>query len=376
LIISSAVTYFNSRNKGVIMPARYSEFDYIRVLAALSVIAIHITSVYVYQNKYALFINQFARYSVPLFILLSGLLLYLSGKNKKVRTIDFYRKRINKVLMPFVFWTLFYILLSNANNIKTGQIPINRLLEVTIKGLIYGNGHAHLYFITIIIQLYLLYPLLHYMINRWQHITLCFSVVMSGIYQTGIYLSMLGKVKLPWSPLPYYEFFPTWILFFVFGMFIAKNISKFTDFIRNKTIVCAVIWALSLVLVLLDCKLTNIFESIRPSVILYCLLTFVFIYSILINIKTHSNRVDSIIIWLSSQSFLIYFSHLFFMKIAGFTLRELGLTKIIVGTPYLALLFLETLLLTLIFAVIVGFTPIAPFIGGVKSKLSLESKIN
>ncbi|WP_010246283.1 acyltransferase [Acetivibrio cellulolyticus] len=355
------------------MSKRYTEFDFIRVFAALSVIAIHITSVYVYQNKYALFINQFSRYSVPLFILLSGLLLYLSHKGKELKIMNFYQKRLNKVFIPFVFWTLFYLLLSNFNAIKTGQATIQSFLILFTKGLIYGNGHAHLYFITIIVQLYLLYPALNYMINKWERLTLCISLLITSIYQTGIYLSMLGKIKLPWSPLPYYEFVPTWLFFFIFGMFVAKNISKFTDFISNKTVLLGVMWISSLILLLVDCKLTNIFESVRPSVLLYCILTFFFIYSILTNIKIHSAKIHTLIGWLSSQSFLIYFSHLFFMKVAGYTLRKLGLTAVVTGTPYLVLLFLETLLLTLIFALIVGVTPIAPFIGGFKNKINFNS---
>ena len=85
----------------------------LRGLAIMGVVLIHNTPVGIEQ-----FINRpFINYSVGLFLFLSGLLTsYL--------TLDF-KKRLKKVLIPYVIWTLIYVV---GTNIRTPYMIMERLL--------------------------------------------------------------------------------------------------------------------------------------------------------------------------------------------------------------------------------------------------------
>lgn len=68
---------------------RIEELDFARVIAMTAVITIHVTSTYIgYRSNIlvmgmnlAFILNQLARFSVPLFILLSGISLRLSASD-------------------------------------------------------------------------------------------------------------------------------------------------------------------------------------------------------------------------------------------------------------------------------------------------------
>ena len=350
------------------MKKRYVEFDYIRVFAAISIIVIHATSRYIYDSRMAYYANQFVRFAVPLFIILSGLLLFLSVAGRKLDALNFYKKRARKMIIPFVVWTAFYIVFSNISIIKAGKFGLYDFIALFLKGLIYGNGYDHLYFMTIIIQLYLLYPILNYLICRWQYPALIISLVVTLSYQTGVYLQMLNILKLPWTPFPYYEFFPTWIFYFVFGMYLGKNITGFERVIGNKKVVVGSVWFISLVLLILDSRATKIYESIRPSIIFYCLMTFLFAYCVAVSLDIKNQRLIESAKWVSMQSFLIYLSHLVFMKIFSSLCAHLGVAGRLNNSLYVVILFVGTTALTLAFAFIVSITPFAGYLGGVRVK--------
>lgn len=348
------------------MKKRYVEFDYIRVFAAMSIIVIHATSTYIYGSMMAYYANQFVRFAVPLFIILSGLLLFLSDSGKKSNALNFYKKRARKMIIPFIVWTAFYIVFSNISIIKAGKFGLYDFMALFFKGLIYGNGYDHLYFMTIIIQLYLLYPILNYLISRWQYTTLIASIIATFACQTGVYLQMLGRIKLPWTPLPYYEFFPTWIFYFVFGMYLGKNITGFERVISNKKVIVGSVWFVSLALLIFDSKVTKIYESIRPSIIIYCVMTFLFAYCVAVSLNIKNEKLIYSAKWVSMQSFLIYLSHLVFMKISSSLFAHLGLAGRLNNSFYVVLLFAGTTALTLAFAFIVSITPFAGYLGGVR----------
>ena len=114
--------------------------DALRVIAIIAVILIHTTTKSlqaidhnVTLAPFTLFLNQFARFAVPLFFLISGFVLELNYK--KLSIITFFKKRALRVIVPFVVWSLIY------NYI--------------------GESSYHLYFVPTLIIFYLAFPILH-----------------------------------------------------------------------------------------------------------------------------------------------------------------------------------------------------------------------
>lgn len=94
---------------------RIKELDFTRVIAMFAVVMIHVTSTYINQDSsfilfdmnLAFILNQVSRFSVPLFIVLSGISL---GFSKPIGDpLLFYKKRLVKIGIPYLFWFTAYI---------------------------------------------------------------------------------------------------------------------------------------------------------------------------------------------------------------------------------------------------------------------------
>jgi peptidoglycan/LPS O-acetylase OafA/YrhL len=80
---------------------RFDDLYILRVIATIAVIAIHSTSQTMTQSSLGYYGNQLARFSVPMFLILSGFLLFQSDLNSYFLPLSkFYKKRFNKILLP------------------------------------------------------------------------------------------------------------------------------------------------------------------------------------------------------------------------------------------------------------------------------------
>lgn len=91
------------------------------------------------------FFRPFLIFSVGLFLFLSGMLSNSSNWNPK--------KRIIKVLIPYVLWTLIYSTMYNISNPE--NVPI-----VFFKNIITGKSAAVMYYIFVYCEFTLLIPLI------------------------------------------------------------------------------------------------------------------------------------------------------------------------------------------------------------------------
>lgn len=120
-------------------------------VAILSVVMIHMfqgttdTSL----SSVLLMFNQFARFAVPVFLILSGIGLERSGKAKLPYRL-FIKGRLAKLLPLYLFWTVVYHI---ANNREWTFLGV-------AKSLLLGGSSAQMYYVVVIMVLYLMYPLI------------------------------------------------------------------------------------------------------------------------------------------------------------------------------------------------------------------------
>jgi surface polysaccharide O-acyltransferase-like enzyme len=141
--------------------------NYIRVIATISVLFLHVAAeiptLYgeVPINTWWIgnLVDSSVRFCVPLFIMISGALLL----GKKMNTIDFLKKRVTRVLFPFLFWSFVYIAVNVLFKLYTGKEIY--ILEYVLKQLRYGSAN-HLWFVYMILGLYLFIPILNVWINN------------------------------------------------------------------------------------------------------------------------------------------------------------------------------------------------------------------
>ena len=101
--------------------------DYLRVLAIFGVLLNHISTFCnggtAFNSSIAMFYNSLGRIGVPVFLMLTGILLL----NNKLPIKDFIKRRYPRVIIPFLFWIGLFILfnLFVLNPSFVGQKAIN-----------------------------------------------------------------------------------------------------------------------------------------------------------------------------------------------------------------------------------------------------------
>src|SRR5699024_6615288 len=142
----------------------YEDIPIFRAIAALFVVAVHTTAsvAYSFSNKEFThellgYLNQIERLGTPVFAVISAFLLMSSVLNRGFSTKYFFKSRFVKIFIPYVIWTILYLIfryfyLDNLN-------PDTSFIDY----LIFGNAYHHLYFIVVVLQFYLVFPLLQYL---------------------------------------------------------------------------------------------------------------------------------------------------------------------------------------------------------------------
>lgn len=141
------------------MNKRNTNLDLLRVTAAVAVIWLHVSAEVVGTNPdiHSLkwwtgnVADAFSRWCVPVFVMISGALLFSSSSN--YTPIEFYKKRASRLFIPIVFWTLVYIFF-RAYTDSTFNITI------AIKSIVNGMPYYHLWYVYMVIGLYFAAPFL------------------------------------------------------------------------------------------------------------------------------------------------------------------------------------------------------------------------
>ncbi|MDR9828834.1 acyltransferase [Vibrio sp. FNV 38] len=158
-------------------------FDLMRCVAAVAVIAIHVLAPY--RNELhsipfdqwftAVTVNGISRWAVPVFILISGALMLSDTRPFDGRY--YIKRRLGKVLIPFLFWSLFYAYFSGWSALGfDGQIS----QEVLIASLHHAT-YYHLGFFYYFIPLYFVIPLFQWALREYGESVLYSYVAIWGI---------------------------------------------------------------------------------------------------------------------------------------------------------------------------------------------------
>ncbi|MFY0543424.1 acyltransferase [Brevibacillus sp. H7] len=361
------------------MDQRLREFDIMRAFAALSVIAIHVTAGFAQSNLLAYLWNQGMRYAVPLFVILSGFLLYFVDLGRpRMSYTGFLQKRCKKILLPYVLWTILYTLYSSRKEWSAWLAgdwvsPLSH----AVKHLLKGTGYVHLYFLLIILQLYFLYPLLRTWLEKRAAWLVLGSGALTLFAQTMIYLHQLGVIVLPGIGIPYVSLFPLWLFYFVFGMYAAREKEHWQERLAGRAVSLGILWLLSFAVLTVDSQLTlTQASSIKPSVMLYCFTSFFFFYALALQLKQTAKRWGRWLDWLAVHSFMIFLLHPLLLSILVVSAGKIPLlTRLWSGTGGMVLLYAATTVCTAILTHFLSMTKLSVWIGGVYNGKSRKQTV-
>lgn len=183
-----------------------------RAVALLAVIAIHAQSHALGPASHA--VDMLARFSVPAFVLLAGVLLAYRYTGKPLG-VPFMRRRFSRTLLPWLVWAPLYIVFT----IYIGELGSDS--TSILNWLALGGGH--LWFLLLIPQLYLLL-LVWPRRGRWM------LAVIAMVVQTALCLMRLYVVLPGWGSslvLTYaVEIFPFWIGYFAVSVALGDALQR------------------------------------------------------------------------------------------------------------------------------------------------------
>nr|WP_238333169.1 acyltransferase [Brevibacillus laterosporus] len=358
----------------LIVEHRLREYDFIRVLCVLGVIAIHVTSHFVTRTDFAFIWNQSSRFAVPMFMLLSGFFLFYQDHQLQLHQRPSMKRRIKKLIIPYILWTIIYAFYTQSGLLQNENYLM--WTDYLFKTLWQGKGYVHLYFMLIVFQFYLLYPWLRSWYYRSPISILLVSFILTVGIQSLVYLSqhaMVGFIlpRLWWS---YSIPLPIWIFFFIAGMFLAQSRERWENWLKGKTFWLLLAWILTLGLVVIDTMWSRTYTlSIKPSIILYCFICFFLFYNLGRLFYQKTNPLQPVFNWISQQSFLIFLLHPLLLSYLSSLAVANKLEFLWKGNLGIVNQYLITVLITLLFTYLLSRFSWVHLLGGVPPKRRTET---
>lgn len=319
---------------------RNTIIDNLRGICMLGVIGIHIGSLALAPNNFTLYLllEILSRYSVPSFFFISGYGLACTDKGllsgSRLNYIDFMKKRLRGAGLPYLSWSLFYMLYFWLI-LPPGFVSWNPLHVAYV--LFFGLGCYHLYFMVILLWFYASYPLWRQLLRIIIHKSIPFMLVLLFMFQLAFNWwtthpglntagwSVIAKnffdYRLNYLPLHY-------LLIFMSGGLAACYWEKFIALLRRYSAMVCMIFAASMAWDVQSCyeavtvkgytliDLANTYHQLSPQGLCYTVGSLLFFCLALDWLERKAQSEGSLakpfykaISILSAYSMLIYFVH-------------------------------------------------------------------
>ena len=197
--------------------------DVLKILAVVAVVLLHAIWVWPWADKISFVVlDQFLRFCVPMFVAISGYGLMI-GYGRKLDLLGFLRKRLGRLLPWYLIVATTTILL--VTFVWKEAEALYRGASVW-KLYLLGQAYYHLYFVTMIIQLYLLFPVFLFLFKKIPPKILVLLVLIGQIWWYGYIGSRVENStdnNSLWPDQMQYRYFISWVYYFVLGMFLAGS---------------------------------------------------------------------------------------------------------------------------------------------------------
>ncbi|MFC7686750.1 acyltransferase [Ureibacillus sp. GCM10028918] len=227
---------------------RLNEIGIVRGIAIIGVLFVHSTSFitvelppesrsYVFYN----FLNTFFKYGTPTFIFLSSFVLFYNYANREITKkmlLNFYKKRFLYVVVPYLIFSVFYFALTVH---LYYDYSLTEALTIFTQKVLTGKAYTHLYFVFISIQLYLIFPLVLYMVQKYKWISKYSLLIGLVIQWTFVllnhyffHITFKGSISL------------SYMSYYFLGIYLGVYFEQFRTFLRtNKRYILSVLWLIS-----------------------------------------------------------------------------------------------------------------------------------
>jgi len=204
--------------------------DNLRAFATFAVILLHVSAPILYKygsiSNFSWWIGNIydssVRFCVPIFLMLSGALMY----PKTYELSDFFKKRFSRILFPFVFWSLVYILHDLSIKFYNGDVMTMKEIAVVIFTKVKDGASYHLWYIYMLIGIYMIFPIFQKWINNSTKKDIMYYLLVWGIVII-IGLPFFNRFKMNID----FRYFSGFLGYTILGYFLAVKVEVYKKII-------------------------------------------------------------------------------------------------------------------------------------------------
>ncbi len=326
---------------------KITELDYLRGLAIIAIVMQHLMGYINYPNAVlgdiiVLSVTwHFINFGLAAFVFISGAACFYNyGCLEDFKYTNYIKKRARQVLIPYLLWSLFYYYYHNQ---QLG-LTFRQLMADFGYNLITGQTSYHLWYIVLIFQFYLLFPVLLKTVDRvrmrvktekgfFQIVTGFFLICM---LLNWFLLTLLPAIEKQSGSLGLFHgfneisshLFVAWIFYFILGGLVGLYPAGFKQWVGKAAPYNMLVW-LGLFFYLLYnysnaiirqqtgfAVLLNTYPLHRPLIVLFTLSTIINLYRMCIWLSFKNKGVISkALLQINKYSFSIYLAHPFVLDL-------------------------------------------------------------
>ncbi|WP_179032236.1 acyltransferase [Paenibacillus kribbensis] len=278
-----------------------------------------------------------SKFAVPVFVFITGMVLFYNYDGA-LKYGTFLRKRFMDIIVPYIIWSLLYEL-GNQLVQSGGSIhPLDFLQK-----LLNGKSSYHLWYIVMIIQCYVLFPVFRYVVRRlsallssqWQPAALAGvgALYFLLMFAVGPVYHAMDKLQLPvitsWFTLYADRNVIYFFFYFVLGAAAGMNVQRWNAWVTKGQMVY---WPLFIVITgYLLYEMTSLFQTprgtvlsfnylslLRPIMAVYCVASIFVAYRVATWIAYKGGRVASMLTAIGTLSYGAYLMHAFMLRVTYF----------------------------------------------------------
>jgi len=325
------------------MDNRKYYIDILKIMSAIFVIAIHLTSIKWFVIDVKTFdwqvlniVNSFTRVCVPLFVMASG--VFMLDQKRTMNFSIIIKKYILRIVIVYIVWSMVYAIFSLLIN------PMDYGLVDLVKQFIYRTikGPIHFWYLVTLIGLYIITPFIREFTKEkrlieWFLGIAFFFMILRSLRE----IILIDTIELY---IEYINFYFTlgYIIYFVLGYYLSTYplSKKIRSIAYGLAIVAFLFTVIMTTVYTYDSNLAyeGFYGYLRPTILLISVGFFVYIQN-LVSSKKLTEKVKQIIIKLSNLNFGVYLIHLMLVYIVG----ELALLDL--NIPIFISLFVYTIII-------------------------------
>ena len=293
---------------------REVSFDLIRLLAIALVLLCHIIAMGIFTIDTSIanmiLLDSFFHLGVPLFFMLSGAFSLKSYIPRR----EFYKKKISKFIVPFVFWNIFYMCLFEVSNV-TEYFMFDDFSFRKLFNFVYISIYPwyHLWFLNCLFILYFLSPFLSRLVRNEKFKKFFMGFVVLYVVLDFLQINILNI---------HFYFSLSYLMYFILGYYLANMNLKCYRVGLLALFVCVFYFLFSVKNSLEQFYLEYGFREFAAYYLSYARWYFIILSSLFFAIMLSFNwekilrlKGEKVILALASLTFGVYLVHPLFIQV-------------------------------------------------------------